>query len=205
MLADTVTSALREAISDGEFEPGQQLSEIRAAERFDCSRNTLREAFAMLGAQGLVHRKPNRGVFLAIPDVDFVRDLYLARAALEPAGVRWGTFDDPGALVTLTASAREHLDEPGHAMVSNINQRFHRALVASLGSVSLDREMSNLLARMRLSFLRVIPRYPDLHASHIDGNVELATLIAEGKREDAAELSRATLLGTLDKILAVLG
>ena len=184
MLADTVTSALREAISDGEFEPGQQLSEIRATERFDCSRNTLREAFAML--------------------VDFVRDLYLARAALEPAGVRWGTFDDPGALVTLTTSAREHLDEPGHAMVSNINQRFHRALVASLGSVSLDREMSNLLARMRLSFLRVIPRYPDLHASHIDGNVELATLIAEGKREDAAELSRATLLGTLDKILAVL-
>ena len=43
MLSQSVASALREAISAGEFQPGERLSEVKAAERFNCSRNTLRE------------------------------------------------------------------------------------------------------------------------------------------------------------------
>lgn len=105
MLADSVAAALRAAISEGEYMPGQQLNEVRASERFDCSRNTLRESFAMLAAERIVERIPHRGVFIATPDEDFVRDLYLARAAIEPAAARYGTFPDPGELVSLTESA----------------------------------------------------------------------------------------------------
>ncbi|WP_165241605.1 GntR family transcriptional regulator [Corynebacterium lizhenjunii] len=204
MLADTVASAIREAISDGEFQPGQQLSEVRAAQRFSCSRNTLRESFAMLSAQQLIHREPYRGVFIATPDAAYVRDLYLARAALEPAGVAWGTFANPQALVELAQSARAFAAAGQPQQVSNINQRFHRALVAAAGSASLDREMSHLLARMRLTFLLLIPRYPDIHTDHIESNVRLAQLIAQDKRADAADYCRACLLQTLDKITGLL-
>lgn len=62
--------------------------------------------------------------------------------------------------------------------------------------------MSNLLARMRLTFLLVIPRYPQLHAEHIQGNVDVATLIAEGKREEATTRLRDSLLETCDTILS---
>ena len=73
MLSQSVASEIRDAISAGEFMPGQQLSEVKAAERFSCSRNTLREAFTELAAQRLVERIPHRGVFIATPDADYVR------------------------------------------------------------------------------------------------------------------------------------
>ncbi len=95
MLSQSVASAIRDAISAGEFQPGQQLSEVKAAERFKCSRNTLREAFTELTSERLVERIPNRGVFIATPDTDYVKDLYLARMALEHAGVLWGDFPPP--------------------------------------------------------------------------------------------------------------
>ena len=94
MLSQSVASELREAISAGEFQPGEQLSEVKAAERFNCSRNTLRESFTRLAAERIVERIPNRGVFLATPDADYIRDLFAARAAIEPAAVRWGAFAD---------------------------------------------------------------------------------------------------------------
>lgn len=203
MLSQTVAAGLRDAISRGEYQPGQQLSEVKVAARFECSRNTLREAFARLTAERLVERIPNRGVFIATPDRAYIQDLFRARAAIEPSGVLWGDFSDAAALVELTESARAFAARGEHQEVSNINQRFHRALVAALGSPTLDEQMGNLLARMRLTFLLVIPRYPLLHADHIDGNVELAGLIARGERLAAADLSHATLRATCDKILVV--
>lgn len=200
MLADSVTAAIREAISAGEFQPGEQLSEVRIAERFECSRNTLREAFADLAATLLVERIPHRGVFIATPDRAYVRDLYLARAAIEPSAARWGTFPDPHALVDLTVSARPLAEAGKHQAVSSINQRFHRALVAGLESTTMDRLMADLLARMRLAFLLVIPRYPLLHADHVEENVTLAQLIADGKREEAAAFSRDSLMRSLEAI-----
>ena len=204
MLSQSVASELREAISAGEFQPGERLSEVKAAERFNCSRNTLRESFTRLAAERIVERIPNRGVFLATPDADYIRDLFAARAAIEPAAVRWGAFADAPSLVTLTSSAFDYAARGEHQEVSAINQRFHRALVATLGSSTLNEQMDNLLARMRLTFLLAIPRYPQLHADHIQGNITLATLIADGKRLEAATLSHDSLMNTCEKILAVL-
>ena len=204
MLSQSVASELREAISAGEFQPGEQLSEVKAAERFSCSRNTLRESFTRLAAERIVERIPNRGVFLATPDADYIRDLFAARAAIEPAAVRGGAFADASSLVTLTSSAFDYAARGEHQEVSAINQRFHRTLVAALGSPTLNEQMDNLLARMRLTFLLAIPRYPQLHADHIQGNITLATLIADGKRLEAATLAHASLMNTCEKILAVL-
>lgn len=199
MLADSVAAALRAAISEGEYMPGQQLNEVRASERFDCSRNTLRESFAMLAAERIVERIPHRGVFIATPDEDFVRDLYLARAAIEPAAARYGTFPDPGELVRLTESAV--LDDAPRPL---LNQRFHQQLVAGLGSPTLDRTMSHLLARMRLTFLLTLERYPQIHDNHVQPNIELAKLIAQGERDAAADACRADLMRAMNSILRIL-
>ena len=199
MLADSVAAALRAAISEGEYMPGQQLHEVRASERFDCSRNTLRESFAMLAAERIVERIPHRGVFIATPDEDFVRDLYLARAAIEPAAARYGAFPDPGELVSLTESAV--LSDAPRPL---LNQRFHQQLVAGLGSPTLNRTMSHLLARMRLTFLLTLERYPQIHDNHVQPNIELAHLIAQGERDAAADACRADLMRAMDSILDVL-
>ena len=211
MLSESVATALREDIAAGHYLPGTQLSEVKAAARYDCSRNTLREAFMRLAAEQLVERIAHRGVFIATPTAAFVADLYLARAALEPAGALWGADLDADALVATTTAAVAVVERCGGtpdsgaiATIASYNQRFHRDLVRALGSPSLNREMDNILARMRLTFLLVSPHYPQVHAEHVPINHEIAQLLHAGRRDEAAWRLHHSLQRTNAKIQQVL-
>jgi DNA-binding FadR family transcriptional regulator len=76
MRALSVASMIRRAVSAGQYAPGAKLNEVATAERLGVSRNTLREGFALLDADGIIDRVPNRGVFIATPTPESVRDLY---------------------------------------------------------------------------------------------------------------------------------
>src|SRR3954453_4729399 len=89
---DRVAEELRRAVFEGELESGTPLREVALAESLGVSRPPLREALALLVAEGLAPREPHRGVSVASPDPDSVRDVSRARLVLETAGVRpWPT------------------------------------------------------------------------------------------------------------------
>src|SRR3954466_1356853 len=89
---DRIADELRRAVFEGELESGTPLREVALAESLGVSRPTLREALAVLVAEGLAPREPHRGVSVASPDPESVRDVSRARAVLETAGVRhWPT------------------------------------------------------------------------------------------------------------------
>ncbi|MFC7099403.1 GntR family transcriptional regulator [Nonomuraea rubra] len=59
--AERVADILRDRISEGFFQPGQRLSEESISEALGVSRNTLREAFRLLGHERLLDHRLNRG------------------------------------------------------------------------------------------------------------------------------------------------
>ena len=62
----SVIRQLEEALLDGRFPAHSRLpSERELAQRYDVSRNTVREAIQQLGARGLVVCKPRSGVFVS--------------------------------------------------------------------------------------------------------------------------------------------
>ncbi|MGO3189669.1 MAG: GntR family transcriptional regulator, partial [Corynebacterium variabile] len=87
MRAQSVAAVLRHAVSAGEYSPGEKLNEVAVADKLGISRNTLREGFAALAADGIVDRIPNRGVFIASPGSEDIRNLYRARAVVEPGAL----------------------------------------------------------------------------------------------------------------------
>src|SRR3954468_13680550 len=92
---DRVADELRRALFDGELESGTPLREIALAASLGVSRPTVREALGLLVAEGLATREPNKGVTVAQPDPESVRDVCRARAVLEIAGVwRWPDATD---------------------------------------------------------------------------------------------------------------
>jgi DNA-binding GntR family transcriptional regulator len=99
--AEEVADALREQILLGEFAPGARLPEIPLAAAFQVSRNTLRDAFRMLGREGLVEHLPHRGGFVAQLEEPDIRDLYRIRRILEISGAR--------AVASASEAAREAL------------------------------------------------------------------------------------------------
>ena len=60
-----IAEDLRAQIESGELEPGQQLrTELELRERYNASRNTVRDAIKWLTNLGLVETKPGQGTFV---------------------------------------------------------------------------------------------------------------------------------------------
>lgn len=77
------TEVIREAIIDGRLAPGERLKEEELARELGLSRTPIREALAVLQAEGLVDAAPNRGATVRAHDGDDLDDLYRLRALLE--------------------------------------------------------------------------------------------------------------------------
>ena len=86
-LAEIAFSNLVEAISAGEFEPGQRLSEADLARRFGISRGPLREALQRLEGR-LVTRRARVGVHVIELSAEAIRELFMIREALEGLAAR---------------------------------------------------------------------------------------------------------------------
>ena len=81
-ITDLAREYLEKAIFSGELPPGKQIKEDHIAEVLEISRPPLREAFKLLEAEGLVIRKPRRGVFVREINERDVWEIYTLKAKL---------------------------------------------------------------------------------------------------------------------------
>lgn len=79
-----VGDALRTAILEGRFEPGERLIERELCALTGVSRTSVREALRHLESEGLVRSVPNKGPVVAELTLDEARQIYEVREALEP-------------------------------------------------------------------------------------------------------------------------
>ena len=92
-IRQSVAEAIRRALREGIFQPGDDLSEVMLAERYKVSRGPIREALLVLAEEGLLTHSQNRGfsVLRFTPEdrthIDEVR-LLLECRALERARER---------------------------------------------------------------------------------------------------------------------
>ncbi|POH60100.1 GntR family transcriptional regulator [Arthrobacter glacialis] len=187
-----VAAVLRARIADGKLLPGSKLSELALASLLGVSRNTLREAFTVLAGEMIITRIPNRGVFVASPGREEIREIYRVRRMLEPAAVLWGPELDVDALADVVADAREALSRGSVAEMASANQRFHEELIRGTGSHGLAEIMARVLAQMRLVF-HAMSGAPDFHSHYVELNADLVRLLVAGERAEAAETLRRYL------------
>lgn len=194
-LGDELADELRRQIIAGRYAPGERLSEAEVSAAHGVSRNTLREAFRMLGEQGLLQRVPNRGVSVASPTTISVIDIYRVRRVLECAVLAAADPLHPGIAamriaVTEGAAAIERRD---WVAVGTTNMAFHLAIVSLADSPRLLRTYRNLAAELRLAFLKIDD--PELlHRPFVERNDEIVRQVEAG--------DRAAAVAALDRYLA---
>ncbi|MHA6786006.1 GntR family transcriptional regulator [Pseudonocardia saturnea] len=202
--AERVADAVREEVVEGRLRPGARLPEQSLCAALGVSRNTVREALSQLVAERVLVREANRGVFVARPDREAVRDVYRARRLVEPAAVRHGEACGPGQVGAVRAAVDEGMaaaaagDWTG---VASANQHFHRALVALAGSTRLDGQMALLLAEMRLVFHRM-SGVREFHEPYLGRNDAICRLLEAGDRHAAADAVTAYLGAAEAQLLA---
>jgi DNA-binding GntR family transcriptional regulator len=128
---------IREAIIDGRLEPGERLKEEELAGELGLSRTPIREALAVLQAEGLVETAPNRGATVRAHDAEDLDDLYRLRALLEGyAAARAATKMSRETVASLHASCErfEGLAESDVGELVKENLVFHNTIADAAAS-----------------------------------------------------------------------
>ena len=147
-----IADKLRKAIGHGELKPGTQLGEAELARKLGVSRGPLREGMQRLTQEGLLVAIRNRGLFVIDMTPDDVRDMYLAREAIERAAARkilQGDYKAAGeellGIVEKMAAA-----EGDPAAVGEIDIEFHERLVQLAESPRLSRMHRTFITETRM-------------------------------------------------------
>lgn len=203
-LIERTADAIRQKIVQGELVPGQRLSEAALSDSLDISRNTLREVFRILTLEGLLRHSPNRGVFVAVPSIASIIDIYRVRRLIECQALAQAYPLHPArqrmrAAVEEALRCRQAQDWPG---VGTANMAFHMAIVELADSERLNVMFSHILAELRLAFgLLNDPEF--LHAPYVDMNAKLLELFEAGKTQECAQSMNDYLVHSERIILAV--
>ncbi len=182
--ASHVAEALRALIMSGELTPGTPLTEVKLATAFGTSRNTVREALQLLVWEGIATQTAQRPAVVTRLGAADVRDIFLVRRTVEAAAIDASADATPEQLAALGEAVEELAAlAPGEAArVVEADLRFHRALVALLGSARIDRMFEQLASEMRLCMAVTDHPAAFSQAEIVAEHRELYELLQQGKR-----------------------
>lgn len=203
-LSERIAEQLRQKITQGEFAPGQRLSEQALSDSLGVSRNTLREAFRTLTKEGLVKHAQNRGVFVAIPSIASIIDIYRVRRLIENQALAQAYPRHPAKkkmreAVETALRCRAAGDWLG---VGTANMAFHMAIVELADSERLNLLFAPVLAELRLAF-GLLRDAEFLHAPYVDQNLQILELAEAGEFAKAAAALNDYLVHSERIVLAV--
>lgn len=150
----TVADGLANAIHEHRLGPGMKLSEDEVGEIFGVSRTVVRSALQTLAHEHLVVIEPHRGAFVAKPTIREAREVFEARALLEPrtahSAATRASRDD--ILLLQRHIAEEHLaidrGETGRAL--RLSGSFHTEIARIADQATIAAFIGQLVARSSL-------------------------------------------------------
>lgn len=145
------------SIVEHRIAPGTRFREERLADLFQVSRTQVRKVLQRLEHEGLVVRQPRRGVTVAAPTLEEMKDIFEARRLIEPWIVgRLCQHCSHTNVLGLKRIVREenqaHQKGERHTAV-RLSGEFHRALAKAVGNRALAKTMDELTLRTCLAIL----------------------------------------------------
>ena len=153
-LRDQVHEAIRRAILELRFKPGDRLIERELCELTGVSRTSVREALRHLESEGLVRNIPNVGPSVAVVGLSEARDIYELREPLE--GMAGKLFAERATAAELEALVNAFGELKGAFASKNMRTiiaqttRFYDVLLDGCGNTLVASTIRSLQARMVL-------------------------------------------------------
>lgn len=198
-----IANKLRSAIGYGELAPGTRLGEAELAKKLGVSRGPLREAMQRLTQEGLLVSVRNRGLFVITMTVEDIRDMYLARTAVELAAaihILQGNHQEAGARLLGCVHQMSGASTAGDAAgVGEADIAFHELLVVLAGSPRLTRMHNTLLTETRICITALQQTYPEPD-ERVDEHTAIAKAVSDGDRMAVQQLLQAHMDDALDRL-----
>lgn len=191
-----VSSALALAIHEHRLAPGTKLGEDDLADIYAVSRTVVRAALQSLAHVQLVDIKRNKGAFVAQPTLREAREVFEARALLEPRTARSAasrtTRADVAVLKDHIAQEHKALADGDNGRALHLSGRFHIELARIADQDTIKQFIETLIARSSLIVALYWRRESALCESH--AHHALVQALADGNEADAEDLMRSHLV-----------
>lgn len=189
--AEQVSDVLRAQIISGERDMGEALSETKIAKELGVSRTPVREAFARLELEGLVHTEPQRGTFVFTLDRCSLLDICDVRVSLETAALKKAMERDPNGLAKSLKEitkkmtrARKKGDERDYL---GLDTEFHQRLFDHAKNQFLNDAYQTIAAKMAC-LRNKLGNHPEHMEKSFAEHVEIASLLENEKTDEAIEV-----------------
>jgi DNA-binding GntR family transcriptional regulator len=201
--AELIADQLRSAIMYGSLAPGDQLGESELAGQLGVSRGPLREAMQRLVQEGLLRSERHRGLFVRELTPTDVRDVYVARLAVERTACELIMRGNRGEAVARLTPAVERLAAAAASRdrnaMSDADQAFHQTLVSCAGNSRLERMAQTLLVETRMCLTVMQDVYPEPQEL-LDEHRRILDAIVDGAEGELLRLIEAHMVDTVERI-----
>ena len=200
--AEAIAARLTEAVHEHRILPGMKLSEDEVGEIFGVSRTVVRQALQSLAHEGLLTIERNRGAFVSKPTVKEAREVFEARALLEPrmtrAAAERATRRDISILEAHIEEEHEALaaDEAGRAL--KLSGQFHIEIARIADQATVETFISQLISRSSLVIALYWRRRNAMCESH--AHHALLDALKTNDGDTAEELMKGHLLDLLSQL-----
>lgn len=200
--ARDVADSLTNAIHEHRLEPGMKLNEDEVGEIFGVGRTIVRTALQQLSHDQLVTIEPHRGAFVAQPSIREAREVFEARALLEPRTARSAaTRAKPQDIAIL----RDHISQEHAALADGrdgqalrLSGLFHLEIARIADQATIADFIGQLISRSSLVIALYWRRRTALCESH--AHDALISAMADGDGPRAEELMKGHLLDLLSSL-----
>lgn len=202
-----VYAGLRDAIVSHRLAPGTKLPEDELASIYSVSRAVIRAALQALSHDRLARLEPNRGAFVAQPTKQEAREVFEARALIEP---KVAALAAEVAKPAEIAQLRLHLEKEHEALHAGrdsdaimLSAKFHVGIAEIAGHSILTAFVKDLLSRSSLIIALYWRRRDTTCESH--AHHALVDAIEKHDAQNASDLMRSHLVELLSGLDLSLG
>lgn len=203
MTNDDIYHALKEDILTLKLKPGQMISENEISRSYNVSRTPVKAAFLRLRAEKYIEIVPQKGSFITLLDIQYIRDIIYLRYVLESDIIKTvlNMESRDGLLTALNENLGEQKeliehDSPNPKSFYEIDSRFHYALFEFAGRSKMwdiIQDFQVYYTRFRLLDTLTTARYNQLFQEHC----RICGLLENGKSEDLKAEMYSHLHGNL--------
>jgi DNA-binding GntR family transcriptional regulator len=208
-MVDLAGRSIQDWIVTGEFEPGRKIKEEEIAQRLGISRPPVREAFKALEAEGLIVRKPRRGVFVSEMTEKDIWEVYTLKACLYELAVgivmEVISQDQIASLESLVDQMEQCVGaEPLDVLrYQTLHGEFHGLILRIAGNDRLERFASNLHKQVRRFSYRSLRNERHLLTS-AGYHRRIIDAVKKKDSDAACRLMREHVLTALDDLLHII-
>jgi DNA-binding GntR family transcriptional regulator len=179
-LRDQAYNALKKALFNGYFKPGERITEEGVAELLGVSRTPVRESLNLLGKQGILEARKGGGFIFPSPSLQEIENVFEVRRLLEPyaarKAIKFCTGADIDLLNTAIAKEIDALDTVDTSIYFQFNMEFRQKLFSMCGNEHLARAIHEFMDHMH--FIGIVTLK----------NIAVRKIIIEGQKKIVAAL-----------------